>query len=259
MLVQNAETPKPSKGKKPAPPFFGAQQVPPPSSAIMSSSPAFATPAHPLKPFVPPATNKHAILPILLPPATLRPLAFRTFTKKHSLTITSAALQELANFIGRHCGSGWREEGLGEKVLEEVAKSWKNRNGGVIVDGASPELRDILKTLEGSMSGGRIITGPKGLSRQNSLLLEPEKEAELTNTRLGLRPTFSLTREDSQSSMGMSGLGMDEEQEEDALSDVRKWLKVVDAFQQPRLIYNVAKKHFEKYSASWSLCGRRRD
>jgi DNA polymerase epsilon subunit 2 len=234
--------------RQPTTPFFGLnKQIPPSSSALLSSSPAFGTPALPLKPFAAATTTKHAILPIILPPATLRPLAFRAFTKKHSLTLTSSALQELASFIGRHCGSGWREEGLAEKVLEEVAKSWKNRNGGVIVDGASPELRDILKTLEGSMSGGKIITGAKGLSRQNSLLLEAERETDLSNTRLGLRPALALTREDSQSSMGMSGLGMEEEeQEEDGLNDVRKWVKVVDGFQQPRLIYNIGKRHFER-------------
>ena len=241
------ETPIPTlrKGKKPLAPLF-AKVLPPSSSAIPSSSPAFGTPIHPLKPFAPAAPGKHAILPIILPPAALRALAFRTFTKKHSLTLTSSALQELATFIGRNCGTGWREEGLAEKVLEEVAKSWKNRNGGVIVDGASAELRDILKTLEGSMSAGKIVTGAKGLTRQNSLLLENERDADLSNTRLGLRPTLSLTREDSQSSMGMSNLGVEDEADDDTPSDIRKWLKVIDGFQQPRLIYNVAKKHFEK-------------
>ncbi|TEA21942.1 DNA polymerase epsilon subunit B [Colletotrichum sidae] len=210
--------------------IFNIKTPAPPSSAIPSSSPAFGTPVHPLKPFKVSAPTKHAILPIILPPATLRPLAFRTFTKKHSLTLTSTALQELATFIGRHCGSAWREEGLAEKVLEEVAKSWKNRNGGVIVDGASPELKDILKTLEGNMSGGKIVTGARGLSRQNSLMLEPGQEAESSNTRLGIRPVPSLlAREDSRQSLGMSSFEMEEEEEDEDIRDARKWLKVIDA------------------------------
>ena len=229
--------------------IFRKQQ--PPSSAIPSSSPAFGTPAHPLKPF---AVNapKAAILPILLPPATLRPLAFRTFTKKHSLTLTSTALQELASFIGRQCGSGWREEGLAEKVLEEVAKSWKNRNGGVIVDGSSKELQDILKTLEGSMSGGKIVAaGRGGLSRENSLL--DSMDNEVANTRLGIRPNV-LSREDSNTSFGMSGLGVQEDaDEEDETNDPRAWVKVIDAFEQPRLLYNLDKKHFERHATSQSL------
>ncbi|CAK7202993.1 DNA-directed DNA polymerase epsilon, subunit B [Sporothrix eucalyptigena] len=282
------------------------------SQAPFSSSPAFATPLHPIRPFVPgearsaaatvfattvSAATKPTILPIILPPATLRPLAFRTFTKKHSLTLKSSALQDLATFIGRHCGSGWREEGLAERVLEETAKSWKNRNCGFIVDGASTELNEILKTLEGNMSGGRIVvvgTGGNGASkakgnasaaaaansgavarlregannnllrggivRQNSLLLDSTREADITNTRLGLRPSISslggnggmplLTREDSQASIGVSGLDMEDNEDEDGddddLLDPRRWLKVVGAFEQPRMVYNVGKKHFER-------------
>jgi DNA polymerase epsilon subunit 2 len=189
---------------------------------------------------------KAAVLPIILPPATLRPLAFRTFTKKHGLTLTSSALQEFASFIGRHCGSGWREEGIAEKVLDEAAKTWKNRNGGVIVEGTSPELKDILKNLEGNMSGGKIISGSRGISRQNSLLLEPTDESDHSKTRLGLRPTLSLTRDDSQSSFGMSDMAVDEEPDDEGLKDIRRWLQVIHAFDQPRYTYNVAKKHFEK-------------
>ncbi|KAF3760529.1 hypothetical protein M406DRAFT_47249 [Cryphonectria parasitica EP155] len=227
--------------------FTGRGVVPLPTEAP-SSSPAFGTPVHPLRPFSVTANTKQApILPILLPPATLRPLAFRTFTKKHSLTLTSSALQELATFIGRHCGSGWREEGLAEKVLEEVARAWKARNGGVIVDGASPELKEILRALEGNMSGGRIATGAKGLSRQNSLLLDVQhQEDDLTNARLGLRPTSALVREESGTSFGMSALEVDEKDDDEDIRDPRKWLKVISALEQPRFIYNVDKKHFEK-------------
>lgn len=226
--------------------FTGRGVVPLPADAP-SSSPAFGTPVHPLRPFNVTTNNKQApILPILLPPATLRPLAFRTFTKKHSLTLTSSALQELATFIGRHCGSGWREEGLAEKVLEEVARAWKGRNGGVIVDGASPELKEILKALEGNMSGGRIVTGTRGLSRQNSLLLDvQQQEDDISKARLGLRPTAVLAREESNTSFGMSALDMDENDDED-IRDPRRWLKVINALDQPRFVYNVEKKHFEK-------------
>ncbi|KAL5612198.1 hypothetical protein BROUX41_000262 [Berkeleyomyces rouxiae] len=226
-----------------------------PSSSIPSSSPAFATPAHPLRPYTgtaPPSTPapaKQAILPIVLAPATLRPLAFRTFTKKHSLTLTSSALQELAAFIGRNCGSGWREEGLAEKVLEEIARSWKNRNGGVIVDGASKELKEILTTVEGTMSGGRIIQTGKGLLRQDSLTLDSSvSESDVVRTRLGITVP-QLVRADS----GISTQQDLNEQDEAALNDVRKWLKVVSAFDQPRLLYNVATKHFDKVATKASI------
>lgn len=229
--------------KTPAPIFRKQRPLIPSSSVAPSSSPAFGTPVYPPKPFNINAP-KAAILPIILPPATLRPLAFRTFTKKHSLTLTSSALQELASFIGRHCGSGWREEGLAERVLEEVARSWKNRNGGVMVEGASKELQDILKTLEGNMSGGKIMGPGRELPRGDSMLDITDNDT--LNTRLGIRPT-SLPRQDSNASFGMSGLGMQEEADDDEeASDARAWLKVIDAYEQPRLLYNVDKKHFER-------------
>ncbi|KAL2073323.1 hypothetical protein VTL71DRAFT_10647 [Oculimacula yallundae] len=235
-----------------AAPIFKQPATPAPSNPIPSSSPAFGTPAHPIRPFnVAPPAAKTSILPVLLPPATLRPLAFRTFTKKHSLTLTSSALQVLATFIGRHCGTEWREEGLAERVLEEVAKSWKNRNGGVIVDGEGAELKDILKNLEGSMVGGRIVAA-RELSRQNSLVLGSSQNGEVSHTRLGLRPSL-LGREDSQSSLGMSNLDVEDEEDDEGLRDPRKWLKVVDAFEQPRLIYNVGKKHFDRDTSKPSL------
>ena len=226
--------------------IFKPPPTPAPLNPIPSSSPAFGTPAFPIKSFNPAAASvKASILPILLPPATLRPLAFRTFTKKHSLTLTSSALQVLATFIGRHCGTEWREEGLAERVLEEVAKSWKNRNGGIIVDGEGNDLKDIMKNLEGSMSGGRIVAS-RELSRQNSLVLGSSQNGEVSHTRLGIRPNI-LGREDSQPTLGVSTLVVEDEEDEGGLRDPRKWLKVIDAFEQPRLVYNVAKKHFDRF------------
>ncbi len=97
------------------------------------------------------------------------------------------------------------------------------------------------------MSGGKIISGPRGLIRQNSLMLDSAQAPELSNTRRGLRPTASLSREDSQASIGVSGLEMEEEEPEDGkLKDPRSWLKVVGAYDQPRLLFDITKKHFEK-------------
>lgn len=221
----------------------------------LSSSPAFGTPIHPIpaqRPAPPPAPAfKPAVpttLPILLPPATLRPLAFRTFTKKYNITLNASALNSLATFIGRHCGSGWREEGNGEKVLEEVAKLWKAEGGAVIVEDGSM-LKAILKTLEGSMSGGRVGLVRKGssnVSRQNSFAFGNDSAVGMASDK---RPT--LETEGRTSSFGMSGLHVDEptEMEHDdddrnASNDPRAWLSVVSAFEQPRFTYDIDKKHF---------------
>lgn len=217
-----------------------------------SSSPAFATPLHtfpptarkepvPLPPAFKPAVIS-TILPILLPPATLRPLAFRVL-KKHSLNLNAAALQSLAMFIGRHCGSTWRDEGTGEKVLEEVAKLWKAEAGAVIVED-NEKLKTILRTLGGGMVGGRIV----GVAGKGGLL-----RRQLSN--LSASPP-TLERKGS-SSLGLSNLHVTDDQpdqdDDDSSSDPRSWLKVIDAFHQPRFTYDVDKKHFLTISARPSL------
>jgi DNA polymerase epsilon subunit 2 len=133
-----------------------------------------------------------------------------------------------------------------------------------MVDAKAPEFGEILKGLEGNMVGGRIVEGggtqnarsgvrqgvngpSAGLARQNSLLLETTQETDMFNTRLGLRPSGNLIREDSNASFGMSLLEVEEEGDDDeGLNDPRRWLKIIDAFSQPRYIYNVDKRHFEK-------------
>ncbi|KZM25411.1 DNA-directed DNA polymerase [Ascochyta rabiei] len=222
-----------------------------PANPIPSSSPAFGTPVHPIHPRrtapirAPPALApkaKSTVLPILLPPATLRPLAFRTFTKKHNLTLTSSALQALATFIGKHCGSGWREEGLAEKVLEEVAKSWKKCGGQVIVDGDTDVFKGILRTLEGAMEGGRVAQAST-LGRQSSFSFGAEHK--------GVSPWPAL---DATSSFGMSTLHVqDKDEEEEMLRDPREWIKVIGAFEQPKQVYNVSQRHFEKSASKPSL------
>lgn len=53
---------------------------------------------------------------------------------------------------------------------------------------------------------------------------------------------------DTNNSFGMSSLEVeDKDEEEDLLKDPREWMKVIGAFEQPKLIYNATQKHFEKY------------
>ena len=210
--------------------------------AAPSSSPAFGTPLYPV------AEARSTFLPILIPPASLRPLAFRTFTKKHGLTLTSTALQALATFIGKNCGSEWRQQGLAEQVLEEVARIWKRNKGIAIMEGGSQELQEIFKVLEGSMQGGRLVSQPRvpqldaaGIARQ---------EPDAGPLRIGNDLQVPLLRkEDSNVSLAMMG----EEDEENLCLDPRKWLRVVNAFDQPRLLYNPSRKHFEKNTKPASL------
>ena len=213
---------------------------------VPSSSPAFGSPAYPIQRAGSDVQAKPSVLPVLIPPANLRPLAFRTLTKKYGLTLTSTALQALATFIGKSCGSGWREEGLAEKVLEEVAKQWKRNKGNLIVDGDSQELRDILKILEGSMQGGRFV-------QEDSSRLKGERVERATNT------APSLAGFDRQASTLQNGRDRgsvaeaEPKGEEQTSQDLRRWLKVVHAFDQPRLFYNPIQRHFERRQKRPSL------
>lgn len=205
---------------------------------VPSSSPAFATPVHPIRQKATELVPKPSILPILLPPATLRPLAFRTFTKKHNLTLTSNALHLFATFIGKHCGTGWREEGLAEKVLDEAAKAWKKNGGAVIVSGEGDELKIILRNIEGYMAGGRLMQR-EGFSRQGSFTASEENSDPAS-----LYPRDRPGTLDRQDSLGMTALDIRDDEDPQA-KDPRQWLQIIDAFEQPQLVYDVKQKHFD--------------
>ncbi|KAL4874185.1 hypothetical protein BDV12DRAFT_159276 [Aspergillus spectabilis] len=201
------------------------------SDPVASSSPGFGTPAHPIRSNkLNPIPTRASILPILLPPPTLRPVAFRTFTRKHNLTLSSSALQTLAAFVGKNCGTGWREEGLAERVLDEVAKTWRKAGGGVIVEeGKGASLKAILQILEGNMSGGRIID-PKLTSKEGSI------RTPSAGGIPSLQPSAStITISDDQ----------EPDESDDTRVHPRHWIKVIEAFGTPRLTYNADKKHFE--------------
>jgi DNA polymerase epsilon subunit 2 len=215
------------------------------NNTLPSSSPAFGTPVHPINPrdkrIPPPAFRPSipTILPILLPPASLRSVAFRVFTKKHNLTLSSPALQSLATFVGKHCGSAWRERGTAEGVLEEVAKAWKSSSGPLIVNDGSL-LKNILKTLESIMAGGKIAQSKSNLSRQSSFAFA-EPDSQDSSRRPSLAAEASFISQDN-----------DQDETSDIL-DPRAWIKVISAFDQPRLSYNVHKKHFEKMMTKSTL------
>ncbi len=228
---------------------------------LLSSSPAFGTPAYPIasrqpvirQPFAThlndTANNVPTVLSILLPPQTLRPVAFRTLTKKHNLTLTSSGLGLLSTFVGKFCGSRWREEGLAERVLDEIAKIWKRNGGGLIIeDGPDKKLSGILKLLEPCMSGGRLDTGK--LSRTNSSVGSPSLSR---SSSLVDRP--GMDRDDSQTSLSLSGLNVEEDDPngEDPSLDIRSYLKAISAFDQPKLLYSMSKKTLEPMPGSATL------
>ena len=130
-----------------------------------------------------------------------------------------------------------------------MAKLWKAESGGVIVEDGE-KFKAILKTLEGCMSGGRIAapvkrgSGSARVSRQNSFAFGHDSAVALSADD-GKRPAL----ERGGGSFGLSGLRVEEaaqedEEQDDGISDPRAWLKVLSAFEHPRLRYDVAKKHY---------------
>ncbi|KAL1954929.1 hypothetical protein VTO42DRAFT_429 [Malbranchea cinnamomea] len=193
------------------------------------------------------------VLPVLLSPSSLRPLVFRIFTKRHDLTVTSTTLQLLSTFIGKHCGSGWREEGLAEPVLDEIAKIWKKSGGGAIVeDGQKGLLSAILRNIQPKLSGGRLCRResdprmrPKGLTSDPSAsLATPDSGITYMTDDRGkifvsgrdiLNHGYTLTTRYQNS------------------IDLRRWMNIVNAFRQPHFTYNAQTKQLERSPNSPSL------
>ncbi|KAI5807499.1 DNA polymerase alpha/epsilon subunit B-domain-containing protein [Peziza echinospora] len=224
-----------------APIFRRQLPVQPPSSAFLTSDPFDQLPQSSAAPRPRPQTSAGAVAPaprilaVEISPSALRPLAFRVFTKKHNLTLKSDALALLCQFIGRRCGSEWRDSGAGEKLLDEIARTWKRNEGpgGILVDGGD-SLKTILKGLEVPHQQGKGV-GASLLGRQASFDINkglPEMgEGEDVMMGEGADNQRGTATQDLPTKDGL---------------DPRKYLKVVDAFKQPKYIYNMQKKQFER-------------
>ena len=180
-------------------------------------------------PAPPPAAPR--LLAVDIPISKLRPIAFRVFTKKHNLTLKSDALVLLCQFIGRHCGAEWRDSGSGDKMLDEVARRWKRAEapGKLLVDGGET-LKSVLKGMDvPAAAASPAVSRPPPSS-------------------FGMGMGSEIP-----SSMLMAGEATDVQMSEEVREEIednvdpREYLTIVDAFDQPRTIYNTNKKMFERY------------
>ncbi len=119
----------------------------------------------------------------------------------------------------------------------------------MIVSGEGDGLKSILRGIESGMVDGRMATHG-GLNRQASFVLGGQEVArELTGEVPGM-----LSMEHSHNSLGLASLNVNDDDNADGLPhDPRLWLKVVGAFEQPRLLYNWNQKHFEAVTKPPSL------
>lgn len=214
--------------------------------SMPSSRPAFSK-IHPPMPSRAPQSCTPTILPIVIAPAALRPLAFRTFTKKHNLTLTSSALQLITQFVGSRCGSGWREDGLAEKALDGIAKYWKTSGGGIIVSDDGDALKIALRHTEDFMDGNKVHnhTGPE---QDANRTLDRQNIVRATTTRLP-EPGGA----DGRDAYISSDANIEVSRGSNHSTGPDKWFKVIGAFDQPRLNYDITKKHFDLAFDSPSL------
>lgn len=132
--------------------------------------------------------------------------------------------------------------------MDEAAKSWKKNVGAVIVPGEGEELKSILQNLERSISGGWPSQQGE-LSRQGSFAsgnTDGDKTVSKSMPRL-------VSRDERDASLRMSALGVNDNRDTTGSDDPRRWLKIVAAFEQPRLTYNVNQKQFDPASTAPSL------
>ncbi|KAF3939292.1 hypothetical protein ABW19_dt0200127 [Dactylella cylindrospora] len=191
----------------------------------------------PSRPAAPPR-----VLAVEIPASSLRPLAFRIFTKKHNLTLKSEALALLCGFIGRRCGADWKTSGSAEKLLEEVARTWKRNEGAaaILVDG-NDALKAVIRDLDVEGSGGSKVS----LLTRNESFDFAGAEGLPTDTPEDSTPS---SQQASQTIISSKAIGPD-------LDDInpRDYLHIVDAFTQPKYKYNATRKQFERFVNACSL------
>uniref|UniRef100_A0A060T8D2 DNA polymerase epsilon subunit B n=1 Tax=Blastobotrys adeninivorans TaxID=409370 RepID=A0A060T8D2_BLAAD len=95
-----------------------------------------------------------AVLPAVLTPSQVRPVAYRVLSKKHGLNLKSTGLEVLAKVLGKRFGVDWRSS-KAEKFLDDVAKQWKEQDRGLFIEGSILEgvIKDMLNVADSETSG----------------------------------------------------------------------------------------------------------
>lgn len=135
--------------------------------------------------------------------------------------------------MGRRCGAEWRDSGAGEKLLDEVARRWKRSEaaGKILVDGGDV-LKGVLKGMD-VPAGGANDRSP--LSRSSSSLALDMAGDIPSSMLMGGREDVDMPE-------------AERDEIEDKV-DPKEYFKIVDAFEQPKMVYNTSKKLFERYVA----------
>lgn len=119
----------------------------------------------------------------------------------------------------------------------------------MIIGGEDESLSSILRNIESSIVEGQTAQVDDS-DRQQRFIIDPPLSSE--DHQVCNEASEILNREDSQASLGLPALhiGDDDKDDHDAdddgqPKDLRRYLKLIQAFDQPRLWYNSTQKHFE--------------
>ncbi|ODV86717.1 hypothetical protein CANARDRAFT_6292 [[Candida] arabinofermentans NRRL YB-2248] len=179
-----------------------------------------------------------AVLPISLKPSNLRPLAYRIFSKKYGLNIQSGALEILSLHIGKKIGNEWRGPKT-TNLLEEIAKTWKDQDKGLFLDGDNIAL--ILKEItmkqereKTNIQSSTTTSFPSG--KRDSLI---DNDTTITNS-----PSFTIHSDIAPGPEVVSNSS------QDANLKWQDFFKVIDASHYKRFKYNRQRKQFDVSSRS---------
>ncbi|KAL6950743.1 hypothetical protein ACO0QE_000024 [Hanseniaspora vineae] len=142
------------------------------------------------------------IMPAEIQPALLRPLAYRTLSKKYGLNIKSDGLQELAKYIGTTYGIMWKKNSAKTiSFLEKFAEMWQEQERGLFIDGEG--VKQVVKELNETQHV------PKNVSFLNEPANHNGKKRQPNN----LDGFFAKARQDrnNEHDKGITNINIDEQ------------------------------------------------
>ncbi|SMN19834.1 similar to Saccharomyces cerevisiae YPR175W DPB2 Second largest subunit of DNA polymerase II (DNA polymerase epsilon), required for normal yeast chromosomal replication [Maudiozyma saulgeensis] len=170
-------------------------------------------------------------LPVQIQPAHLRPLAYRTLSKKFGLSIKSDGLTALAQFIGQNFSIDWKKNPETIKFLENFATVWKQQERGLFVDSEGVqqvinEIQERQKTLSQNITKNITNSRINNKNKLDKFLINNNNENDNTPALHSEKtPEQLIETSESNSSSGehnnlsQSALPDDKDNNNDSASD----------------------------------------
>ena len=181
------------------------------------------------------------VLPVKIQPPLLRPLAYRVLSRKYGLSIKSDGLSALAEFVGTHIGTNWRQGSTTIKFLEQFATVWKQQERGLFIDqdGVKEVIQEMKEREKAEWSHEHSTQHGDDILRQSDDDGDEDMpmaaDSSLQNALLSspIRAPIDENERDVSS-----------RSEKSKNLDWRDYFKVINASQQQRFSYNPRKMQF---------------